>query len=195
MKLEKDIDEWTQKQLSEHCGKSRWGNCCNGRRFLIGICNDEKEALELFSELKVPIYTIRELNKGSVAAWLTSDYFVGDIKTKNEKLIPKPSIIEHPYCEYLNGKNTKWQKGTEFALYLDKYCPAYDKEKGCIVHDDPRRPRGCRQYPIIHGRENGVIKAQIKKSCPGIRLIKGIEDKFKKAFPNVLLDNFLEERK
>jgi len=184
---EEDIQKWVMKFALEYCGDC-WALCCNGQRFLIGWGSDEKQSSELFSELGIPVYRLEELDEASVKGWIKSDYFSGVVRTKSGEPLKKPAVVEHPNCDYINGKHTKWREGTAFALYVEKFCPAYDEEQNkCKVHDDSRRPTGCKQYPVVYSRENGIIKSQIKTSCPGMRRAEGIEDKFKEDFPDVEL--------
>jgi Fe-S-cluster containining protein len=94
---------------------------------------------------------------------------------KDGHAIEKPSIVKPPKGLY----QRKW------FLYAD-VCPFYNSERACDVHEDPRRPTVCKNYPITlfggNYSEGGFFDLKVKDSCEYSERIK---TEITKEFPRV----------
>lgn len=126
MLIEERIREWQQNFLSEHCRVCS-DTCCNSKKHAILF---DDSSLPLFQERGIPIVRVNQLEE----PFLIEE----GLYLKDGSEVGKPSIVEPPKGLF----RRKW------FIYSD-ICPFYSKEKGCDVHEDPRRPEVCKKYPIV----------------------------------------------
>ncbi|MCK9596015.1 hypothetical protein M0R19_02435 [Candidatus Pacearchaeota archaeon] len=162
MIIESKIREWQQEKLTNYCGVCK-DNCCNAKKHNILL---NSFSLPLFEENGIPIIEYKQLISLN-----------DKICLKDGSIIQKPSILQ---C-----RNIK-----EWVIYSD-FCPFYAKGEGCKVHEDPRRPEVCREYPLAffgcNDAEGKYLDVKIMKSCEYFNK-KEVQDEFKKKFPVRFID-------
>lgn len=142
--LGEKVRKWTRETASKYC-KDCKDNCCNGYKHRIDITESE---LKPFLERGIPIARLDDLNQERA-------FEKGHLKirailyTKNGQKIPRPSLIQtrKAHSANIDGENVDFE--TTYALYVDKYCPFYDKKSGCEIHEDPKRSEVCKTYPVF----------------------------------------------
>jgi hypothetical protein len=164
--LERQIREWTEKVADNYCKDCTY-SCCDGAKHIIEFQGSD---LGPFVEMGIPI--IRESDLGATAL---EDFHLRRLRdqpywTKDGKVIPKPALIE------------RGLKKVSYVLYIEKFCPAYREGKGCQIHDDPRRPAVCKDYPV--GIEGEAV--WIKESCELFNSPE-VRESFEQAFPSLKL--------
>lgn len=171
MLLQEKIREWQQIIVDNYCRKCS-DTCCNSQKHRILL---DYYSLSLFEEKGIPIIGIKQLNESSLNNWkktLDSKLFL-----KNGSEVQKPSIIQVNKIQFALYT---------WALYAN-FCPFYNKGEGCIVHEDPRRPLVCREYPIVFlesddPKGNVLDVLLIKKTCEYFNR-EEIKSSFTKKFP------------
>jgi len=162
MIIESKIREWQQENLNNYCEVCK-DNCCNAQKHNILF---NSASLPLFEENGIPIIKYKQL-----------------VPMGNKLCLKDGSEVQKPSILQCRDKN-------EWVIYAD-FCPFYVKEKGCKVHEDPRRPEVCREYPIVffgcNDSEGKVLDVKVMKSCEYFNK-KEIQDEFKKKFPIKLID-------
>jgi Fe-S-cluster containining protein len=166
MVLEERIRNWQQGLLSDYCRVCS-DTCCDAQKH--GILFDDP-SLPLFQERGIPVIKYSQLEEPfSVfdGLYLKDGYKVG-----------KPSIVEVPKRSF----RKRWM------IYADM-CPFYNKEKECEVHEDPKRPEVCKQYPIVflgcNDPQGRLFEVRIKSSCEYSDKLKS---EIVKEFPVRVLD-------
>ena len=151
-KLEKEINEWTMQNTSKYC-KTCEDTCCNGYKHRIYVSELE---LEPFVERGVPIVKSEGLNHHMFS-------IKDKLYTKDKKEIHRPSLVQTSKACSVEFGNDIINFENVYALYVDKYCPLYSKENGCEIHEDPRRPKLCKEYPILMILDSNHL--EFKRSC------------------------------
>ena len=151
MILEENIREWQQSIADNHCRECP-DSCCNLKKHIIPI---RGYSLSVFKEKGVPIIEKRKLNKSSLKEWKKNHnktlFFADGSK------VSKPSVID-----------TGGFFLDEFYMYADS-CPFYEKNKGCEIHEDERRPSDCEKYPLAflgcNDKKGRLLDIMIMKTC------------------------------
>jgi len=142
----KELRNWQQERANEYCPKCT-STCCNAQKFDISM--DVGDA-ELFLQNGIPLIYCRDLAHLSFNMWLGGRQQIFD---KSDKPLDGPAIIrrEHPFeRDFLYAFNPP-------------YCPFYDNKRNlCKVHETPRRPQVCKDYPIFVRNETLTFM----ENCP-----------------------------
>lgn len=144
MLIEERIREEQQKCLNDYC-KTCSGNCCNSRKYRIFL---DSSSVSLFQEYGIPVIKTSQLDK----FLLKANKFI----LKDGSPVQQPVVIEISRILF----KPQWY------LYAD-FCPFYEKEEGCRVHEDTRRPQVCEDYPIhfLGYDEKGKFDVRVMESC------------------------------
>ncbi len=179
--LKRRIEEWVQKTASQQCTNCI-DTCCDATKHFINITGDD---LEPFLEIGVPVFNLGYFDAYVLLRWReTKPSNKMKLFTKEGAEIPKPALIEIKEFMHESYKGGIVFEGkSEFSLYVEKYCPFYNSGKGCEIHDDPGRPKVCKEYPVIDMHE-GIY--HILPSCKPFNQIEARED-FRKNFPELVL--------
>lgn len=165
MVLEERIRKWQQSFLSEHCATCS-DTCCNSMKHAILF---DDSSLSLFQERGIQVVNNNQLKQPFSPQ--------RGLYLKDGSAIEKPSIVEPPKGIY----NEKW------FVYSD-VCPFYTSKRTCEVHEDPRRPEICKNYPIRFFGGNysgaGFFELKIKDSCECAEKLK---TEITKEFPRVMV--------
>lgn len=154
------VEQWVNDNVSPYCGSCKT-NCCDASKHLINM-KKEEPAVGLFSGAGVGVYRSKDLDVPSVKNWMRKG-LSGKVLTRERKEVPKPSVIEANLPARLVG--SKFREETDFVLYAEN-CPFYEKNKGCLVHWNPRRPQSCKEYPLTFEQEGDNMLISIHNSCP-----------------------------
>lgn len=164
--LAEQVEAWRDEIAEMHCGSCRQTTCCDTNLHVIPV---EEEALDLFRENGVPVYAIDKLDLKSLVQWWRTPRKYNILDNEGNP-IEKPALVQTPGTV----DQDKW------VMYSDSYCPLYSKATNrCTVHDDPRRPEACKEFPVIIFREpntgeralqtgytgNEVLAVEFKKAC------------------------------
>ena len=168
--LNEQMQAWVNKKASGYCPDCP-KTCCDGVRHIIEVGESK---LELFAERGIPIIRTEDLNRDTYQEWKQTQNIPQTLYTKDGKVVPKPSLIETPPT---NGEST-------FRLYVERYCPLYDEAKGCEVHEDPRRPSVCKQYPLLDLEDGNFT---IIPSCTSFDQ-RSVREDFQKTFPTAIMN-------
>jgi Fe-S-cluster containining protein len=183
---EERLEKWLEGIFSKYC-PTCIDPCCNGTKHFIHL--EKYESPAPFLKAGVANYSWRKLDKDSVIKWANEFRFgrkAPPIRSKGGSIVPKPSIIEIPDCL----PTLVWPKKIPDEplvriLYVDRYCPFYGVEdKKCAIHDNPKRPSVCREYPIIHVQKEENIYLGIISTCSMHMAAPRIEKNFYKHFPD-----------
>jgi Fe-S-cluster containining protein len=170
MVLEKQMQEW----LQNYCGKCL-DTCCNSEKHRIRL---EDYSVPLFQEKGISVINHRSLDKFSIKKWKKDK--LAKLLLRKGSEVPKPSVVEIPQGMF----------GVGYYLYSN-ICPFYDKEKGCEVHEDPRRPEYCIKYPFVtlgcNDPEGRLLDVRVMESCECLRNPE-IRFEFTKTFPVRIVD-------
>ena len=163
--LKQRIRQWTMQTAAKYC-KDCKDTCCDGNKHIISFKESE---LELFLEKAIPIVKIDDLDE---SAYDENRYLKikETLHTKNGLVIPRPALIQ-----------TSRGLGpfeVEYYLYVEKNCPFFNN--GCEIHEDPRRPQVCRDYPVFCDRDGN--KYYIKSSCRPFNQ-RIVREDFRRTFP------------
>lgn len=179
--MTEEIRRWVQEKADSHCDSCP-DTCCDGTKHIISIDSNDCDALALFTENSIPLYREKELDTDSVEDWLKGGYAGPvSVRTKTKKKIRKPALIEHNAFD-LDKDEVFWKTNHKYSLYVEQYCPLYDRNTGCLVHNDPRRPRVCQEYPVFIKDD----KAAIANSCHFIS-IEGMIREFSEKFAGIAI--------
>ncbi len=174
--LKRRIEEWVQETASQQCINCI-DTCCDGTKHFINISGDD---LEPFLEIGVPVFNWNYFDAYVLLKWRSTNRSNHmKLFTKEGIEIPKPALIEATEFMHESYKGIVFEGKSEFSLYVDKYCPFYNFGKGCEIHDDPRRPKVCKEYPVIDMHEGTY---DILPSCKPFNQREVRED-FRKNFP------------
>ena len=189
----KHLEAWVSEFSGKYC-RDCLENCCNGARQLINL---DIDSIELFEEKGLPNYHMEDdLDRKSVYDWLiagmhrglerkSGDHFIGDIKFRDGKIVKKPAIIWIPRITSCSTNGIEFGDSFTPVLYLEKYCPFYNKEIGCEEYTNPRRPDACKHYPLSILEIEDKLMVQFQETCPKSR--QGVAD-LKKRFPDLIID-------
>jgi len=146
MVLEERIREWQQSLLSKHCTICS-DICCNSMKHAILF---DDSSLSLFQERGIPVVNGNQLKQPFLPK--------KGLYLKDGHAVEKPSIVEPPKGIY----DKKW------FVYAD-VCPFYTSKRTCDVHEDSRRPRICKNYPIVllecTDPDGHLLDITVKDSC------------------------------
>ena len=149
--LDEKIHAQMSKSISDKFCRECSGTCCNPQRYKILI---DETSLNLFQKKGSSIIGIEQLNRSSLRHY--KKRISSKLLLKNGSEVPKPSLVQLKL----------FQQG--MYLYAD-ICPFYGQNKGCEIHEDPRRPQVCKQYPLsFSGCEDPkgrFLDFRIMKSC------------------------------
>lgn len=168
MLLEEQVRGWQQNVLNSYCPKCS-DNCCNPNKHRIML---DSFSIPLFQEKGVSLVKTREVDKPTFRS--------NQLRFRNGSYIQKPSLVQMP----------KWIYGDEWYLYADS-CPFYNKEKGCEIHENPRRPDVCKKYPTLfrgcNDPEGKLVDIRVMNSCECFRQEK-IRKELIEKFPIRILE-------
>jgi hypothetical protein len=162
IQIKKQIELWVSEFVNPYCLGCK-DHCCDTSRHLISIQKQEP-AVELFKEKNIKVYSLDGLNQDSVKRFLHKGLGV-EVLTRSGEKVARPSLVEVPIIDKTQARI--FGADTEYALYTNHFCPFYEKEKGCEVYNDGRRPVACNVYPIKFETCNiGQSLIGINDSCP-----------------------------
>jgi len=165
------LEEKMQRWVQNYC-KACSDTCCNSQKHAILF---DDSSLPLFQEKGIPVVRLSQL-KEPVAV------INGHLKLylRDGSELKRPSVVQTP----------KGLFQREWIIYSE-VCPFYNKEKGCEVHEDSRRPTACKQYPIIplgcYDPEGKIVDIRVMNSCLCFNQ-EEIKSSFLKRFPVRIID-------
>lgn len=166
--ITQDIRDSVQELAFKYC-KECQDSCCNAVKNLISMDTDETSGLELFLEHDIPVFRSDQVDEKSLLNWVVySHKSNGVIYTKEGVEIKKPALVEHFMHAFMPDNEIVWTTHKLFTVYADRYCPFYNENTGCSVHEDSRRPNICKEYPIdeIAITTEGKAGVIVARTCP-----------------------------
>ena len=142
---------------SKFCGECS-GTCCDTQKHSILI---DENSLSLFQKKGIPIIRKNRLNRNSIRDY--KETIKSKLLLKNGSEVQRPSLVQLKSFP------------PEVYLYAD-ICPFYQQDKSCEIHEDSRRPRDCKQYPLsFRGYEKPKeirLDVKIMESCKHVEDVK-----------------------
>ena len=183
-----DLDErvryWTQEVADTYCKKCV-DTCCNGYKHRIDI---SKFSLPLFQEHGVPVYKLGEFGKNAVLDKWGHVILKNQHWLKDKTSIPQPAIIENTASRGIFASEDQRPK---YTLYVRNNCPLYEQEKGCIAHEDERRPQVCKDFPVFRVSDTNPWFV-FHENCKSFNK-EELRKAFEQAFPEAVL-GFIHEK-
>jgi len=157
--LDTRIDVWRTNCARKLCSTCP-DSCCNGYKHRIDMTNLE---VAPFTEHGIPIVRLHDLDTETA---LRNGYlnFNGRVLKNNQKPLEKPSLVEMLTTFGRNDSGELVLASVDYTLYVSKFCPMY-KDGRCIIHEDTRRPKVCKAYPIFKTQSKGENVFLYAKSC------------------------------